>query len=383
MSARRTTPNMLGAYGPWAAANLDDPPALSFRRDEFTRVAPWRRRARARVDDLLAAPDLGRRPAVRVEATYEHDGLHVEELTWQLPAGPPTRAVFLKPAGARGRLPAVLALHDHGGRKYFGLRKIVRLPGRRHPLIAAHQREHYDDKGWANEIARRGYAVLVHDGFLFGSRRIRYADVPARLRGNLRERHPESSKEVGEYNDWAGGQETVVAKSLFCAGTTWPGVFLAEDRMALDILCARRDVDSERVACGGLSGGGLRTVFLAGMDDRVRAALCMGFMTTWQDFLLHKSFTHTWMSYLPLAPRDLDFPEILGLRVPLPTLVQNCWQDSLYTPEGMREADRILRAVYAKAGAPEAYETRFYEGGHKFDLPMQADAFDWLDGMLG
>ena len=331
------------------------------------------------MDELLAAPELGAIPALRVERRYEHDGLHVEELSWQLPSGPRTRAVFLKPARARGRLPAVLALHDHGGRKYFGTRKIVRLPGRRHPLIAEHQREHYGDRGWANEIARRGYAVLVHDGFLFGSRRIRYADVPERSRAGLSERRPESSKEVRACNTWAGDQESVVARSLFCAGTTWPDTVLAEDQVALDVLCARRDVDADRIACGGLSGGGLRTVFLAGMDDRIRAAVCVGFMSTWEDFLLHKSFTHTWMTFLPLAPNDLDFPEVLGLRVPLPTLVQNCWQDSLYTPDGMKDADRILRGVYEKAKAGDRYDCRFYEGGHKFDLEMQGEAFEWLD----
>lgn len=372
--------NQLGSYGPWAAGILGGSlPQLSWRRDEFRRIDVWRRRARARIEELLAAPDLGGKPAVRVERRYEYDGLHIEELSWQLPGGPRTKAVFLKPANARGKLPAVLALHDHGGRKYFGQRKIVRLPGRRHPLIASHQREHYGDKGWANEIARRGYAVLVHDGFLFGSRRIRYADVPERLRRGLRDVKPESSKEVTRYNQWSGWQEPIVASSLFCAGTTWPGTVLAEDQRALDVLCARRDVDAERVACGGLSGGGLRTVFLAGMDDRIRAAVCVGFMSTWRDFMLHKAFTHTWMTYLPLAPRALDFPEILGLRVPLPTLVQNCWQDSLYTPDEMKAADVILRDVYDKANAGERYETRFYEGGHKFDVEMQDEAFGWLE----
>ena len=75
------------------------------------------------------------------------------------------------------------------------------------------------------------------------------------------------------YNRWAAQHETVMAKSLLCAGTTWPGVWLAEDRRALDILCAREDVDGQRVGCGGLSGGGMRTVFLAGSDPRIRCAV--------------------------------------------------------------------------------------------------------------
>lgn len=375
--------NMLGLYGAWAAGLVDKGPArLSYRRDEFKSLAAWGKKAVARTAELIAEPDLGGQPKVKLEKCYEHDGLQVEELSWQLPMGRRTRAVFLKPIGAKGKLPAVLALHDHGGRKYFGIRKIVSLPGRRHPLIAEHQREHYGDVGWANELAKRGYAVLVHDGFLFGSRRMRYGDVPEVLHRGRKENNPESSREVREYNEWSGDQEGVVAKSLFCAGTTWPGVFVAEDRVALDYLCGRRDVDRERVGCGGLSGGGLRTVFLGGMDQRIKAAVCMGFMSTWEDFLLHKSHTHTWMAYVPLLPRDLDFPEILGLRVPLPTMVQNCRQDPLYTLQGMKAADAVLAAVYEKAGAADKYDCRFYSGGHKFDLEMQEDAFAFWDRWL-
>ena len=93
--------------------------------------------------------------------------------------------------------------------------------------------------------------------------------------------------------------ESVMAKSLFSAGTTWPGVFFGEDRKALDILCSRKDVDPDRIGCGGLSGGGMRTVFMGGLDPRIKCAVCVGFMTTWKDFLLNKSFTHTWMTFVP------------------------------------------------------------------------------------
>ena len=74
--------------------------------------------------------------------------------------------------------------------------------------------------------------------------------------------------------------------------------------------------------------------------------------------------------------------EILGLRVPLPTLVLNTRKDGLYTMKGMREAERILAGVYAKAGAKDRFRCSFYPGGHKFDLPMQAEAFEWFDGWL-
>jgi hypothetical protein len=33
-------------------------------------------------------------------------------------------------------------------------------------------------------------------------------------------------------------------------------------------------------------------------------------------------------------------------------------------------------------GAPEAFRLSVYPGGHKFDAPMQAEAFAWLDRWL-
>ncbi|MEX0714268.1 MAG: hypothetical protein WD278_18175 [Pirellulales bacterium] len=376
-------PNMIGAYGPWAASLAGDGAArLSFRQEAFTDVEAWRTAARARVGECLLAPETGGVPKATVEHRFEYDGLDVEHLLWSMPYGPPTEAVFLKPSGARGPLPAVLALHDHGGNKYFGTRKISRLSGDVHPMMREHQDEYYGGVAWANELAKRGYGVLVHDAFAFASRRVRVGDLPDVIRQGLVEVHPESQPEIEAYNRFASAHEHLLAKSLFSAGTTWPGVFTAEDRRALDYLCSRDDVDARRVGCGGLSGGGLRTVYLAGLDDRIRAAVCVGMMTTWRDYLLNKCHTHTWMIYIPGLPLDLDYPEILALRAPLPSLVLNCNEDPLFTPNEMQRADSMLAETYRKAGAGDRYRASYYRGGHQFNLEMQAEAFGFFDRWL-
>ncbi len=375
--------NMIGAYGLWAASLVGDgPAALSYRQEQFTDLETWRPLARQRLLDLLAQPDTGSVPAVTVYEQLTYDGLHVEKLSWQLPYGPPTEAVFLKPAGATGPLPGILALHDHAGKKYFGWRKIARTGPDLHPLLVEHQAEYYGGVAWANELAKRGYAVLVPDAFSFASRRVLPDDVAEAIRPELPGLDPENPAVIHAYHAWASEHEHIMAKSLFCAGTTWPGVFLAEDQRALDVLCARADVAATQVGCCGLSGGGLRTVFLGGLDSRIRCAVCVGMLTTWRDFLLYKSHTHTWMIYVPLLSRDLDYPEILGLRVPLPTLVLNDSDDELFTLPEMERAVTILQEVYAKAGASDRYRYTFYPGPHKFDRAMQAEAFEWFDRWL-
>lgn len=375
--------NMIGAYGPWAASIIGEAPArLSFRNDRFRDLDAWRKEARARLGDCLLQPASGGTPQAEVVERLTFDGLEIERLSWKLPYGPPTDAVFMKPKGARGPLPGVLGLHDHGGNKYFGLRKITRTGDDIHPMMREHQDEYYGGVAWANELAKRGYGVLVHDVFTFASRRVLVADVPKKIRKEAKDVEHEDENEIKAYNEFAAEHEHKMAKSLFCAGTTWPGVFTAEDQRALDYLCSRPEVDPQRVGCAGLSGGGLRTVYLSGLDDRIRCACCAGMMTTWRDYLLNKCYTHTWMIYIPGLPLDLDYPEIMGLRVPLPSLVLSCKEDQLFTMPEMERADRILSEVYRKAGAPERYKTSFYPGGHKLDRAMQDEAFAWFDRWL-
>ncbi len=176
-------PNMIGAYGRWAAEIVGEGPAeLSYRSPRFSDPETWRAEARAKTLALLAQPDTGGTPRAEILQAAVIDGVEIEWLRWRLPHGPPTAAVFMKPEGEGGPLPGILALHDHGGNKYFGWRKLVDVGDRGHPLMRAHRDDYYGGRAWASEAARRGYAVLCHDTFPFGSRRVLIADVPQEIR---------------------------------------------------------------------------------------------------------------------------------------------------------------------------------------------------------
>jgi dienelactone hydrolase len=375
--------SIIGLYGPWAQSlHKNNLPSFSFRSNNWQDLEKWKEAAKKRLVERLAIPDIGGMPKVSINKQHTYDGLQIEELTWQLPYGRPTEGILLKPQNAKGPLPGILAFHDHGGNKYFGCRKITKTSDTQHPMMKDHQKSYYSGLAWANEIAKRGYVVLVSDAFTFASRRVMFQDLPDTMSEGYNDKDPENPVNINKYNQWAGQHEHVMAKSLFSAGTTWPAVFFAEDQKALDILCAREDVDANKIGCGGLSGGGIRTVFMAGIDPRIKCTVDVGFMTTWKDFILNKSFTHTWMTYVPLLPNELDFPEILGLRTPLPTLVLNDIDDQLYTLPEMKQAEKMLTEIYKKAGAEERFKCSYYPGPHKFDAKMQAEAFKWFDQWL-
>lgn len=196
--------NLLGPYGKWASENMKKGlPTHSFRRKEWKNIEKWRKAAKKIVLETIASPDLGKMTEVKVNRQYIFDELQIEEITWQLPYGMPTEAFVLKPANAKAPLPGILAFHHHGADKYSGTRKILITNDLPHPHNVESQKQYYDGYAWANELAKRGYVVMVHDAYPFGSRRLLFKEVPELLRGELTDDKPEELENIIKYNRWA------------------------------------------------------------------------------------------------------------------------------------------------------------------------------------
>ncbi|HYI77641.1 MAG TPA: hypothetical protein VEW65_08455, partial [Chryseolinea sp.] len=85
-SGTDVTSSIIGAYGSWAAGLTENKlPALSFRKQEFTNIDSWKKSARKTLNERLSVLDVGGVPKVTVKKQYAYDGLHIEELSWQLP----------------------------------------------------------------------------------------------------------------------------------------------------------------------------------------------------------------------------------------------------------------------------------------------------------
>ncbi len=354
---------------------------LSFLSAGKQTASAWSGKARRKMFELLAFAPKDVPFSQRLKAKVKKDGVIVETLEYSLPYGPETEAYFLYPQGAKGKLPGVVALHDHGGFKYFGKEKITELPGE-HRMLKGYREEYYGGRAYANELARQGYAVLVHDCFMWGSRRFHESELSDSFLEPLKGNRPGSEGFIKAYNSIQRDYENIIAKYLITLGTTIQGVFSYEDRRAVDFLFSRKEVDTDRIGCLGLSGGGLRTAYLAGLDERVKCAVCVGFMDTFEGFLDNRIKNHTWMLNLPYQSRYMDFTDMAAIRVPSPLMVQYDIHDGLYTLKGQKSADKRLASIYKKAGAPENYRGMFYPGPHKFDVPMQEDAFRWFEQKL-
>jgi dienelactone hydrolase len=89
------------------------------------------------------------------------------------------------------------------------------------------------------------------------------------------------SGRVAEFNRRAGASEPLVGRTIYSAGFTWSGVMFTDDVRTVDYLITRPEVDPDRIGCVGLSVGGLRSCHLAALDDRIKAAVVVGWLASY------------------------------------------------------------------------------------------------------
>jgi dienelactone hydrolase len=373
----------LGPFSDWVEA--------ARRRRALHPPAQPSRQTRDRVREALGVAGEEPPPVAVVEHRWERDGLAGEEVSWSVGYGPRTRAFVLRPADGQGPWPGVLALHGHDGFKFFGKEKIADGPDGPPPAVLALRASHYEGRAFANELARAGFVVLVHDAFLWGSRRFPLDAMPRRTRelalATRRAAPPDEPPgavpaDVAFYNAAAWHHEHLVEKYCVLLGTTLAGVVGDEDRAAAGYLQSRPDVAGQGVGCVGLSGGGCRAALLQATCDRIGAAVVVGMMSTYAGLLDHNVADHSWMFLPPGWARHGDWPDLAACRAPSPLLVQFDRDDHLFTPAGMEAAHERIAAHYRATGRPDAYTGQFYDGPHRFDLAMQQAAFAWLGRQL-
>ena len=348
---------------------------LSFLNSRFRSLRRWKKTAREKLLELLHYAPAPCDPAAETVERVDC-GDYVREKVW-FNTAPDVRvpAFVLVPKPAPKRAPAIVALHDHGGFYLWGKEKIVETSNE-NPVLTEFRRQYYGGRSVAIELVRQGYVVVVIDMFYWGERRMLLDGDPA----DWRERPANLTRErIQAFNARAGQSEQLVGRTIYSAGFTWPGVMFWDDVRTVDYLLTRPDVDSRRIGCVGLSVGGLRSCHLAALDERIRAAVVVGWMASFPAQLkkhIRNTIGHT--KVVPGLYQHLDYPDVASLAMPTPMLVINGTKDGLFDLDGVKACFAKLNACYAKAGAPNHCRTLFYETPHEFNTEMQAEAWAWL-----
>jgi dienelactone hydrolase len=349
---------------------------LSYLNPRFRAVDEWRTVARARLLDLLHYSPPPCAPAAETVERVDCGDYVREKVLFNTTPDLRVPAYVLAPKNAPKPAPAIVALHDHGGFYLWGKEKLVAIDGE-HAVFTEFRDRYYGGRSIAIDLARRGYVVIVIDMFYWGERRMLLDDDAA----DWRERPASlTSERIQAFNTRASQNEQLVGRTIYAAGITWPGIMFWDDVRTVDYLLTRPDVDPARIGCVGLSVGAVRSAHLAALDDRIKAAVVVCWMTSFPAQLkkhVRNTIGHT--KVVPGLHRLLDYPDVASLAMPRPLLVINGTRDGLFDNGGVKASFDTLNACYAKAGVPDRCRTRLYDSPHQFNAEMQAEAWAWLE----
>jgi dienelactone hydrolase len=317
----------------------------------------WRAALRQKIlelSGLVPSPepcDLAPDVVARVELP-EH-GVVREKLVYQSEPEVWVPAYCLRPAGApAGRLPAVLALHGHGGRWGKGQ---VAGAAEEHPEVREHIASYNYDYGL--QFAKRGYVVLCPEARVFGERAAGYWS-------------PDDPPQSADPCDRAGNKAALLGYSLLA-------LTVFDDRRGLDYLQSRPDVDPRRTGVAGLSLGGTRATYVSALDDRAQATVISGYLNTFWRYALDKAFCGG--QYVPGLARWAEQPDVTALIAPRPLLIEAGLRDAGFPIEGSREAHRTLARAYRLLGAEDHLWRDEFDGGHRWSGRL---AYRFMDRYL-
>ncbi len=242
---------------------------------------------------------------------------------------------FLKPLGDNERLPVVICLPGHGR----GVDDIVGI--NEDSSLREHWAGYHRD--FALQCVANGFAALAIEQLGFGHRR----EENARRQG----------AGVSSCQPLAG--------AALLLGETMIGWRVWDVMRSVDYLHTRSDVDPQRIAVMGLSGGGKTALYSAALDERIKAAVISGYFNTFKASIY--SLSHCIDNYVPGLLKYAEMADIAGLIAPRPLHIENGTRDPIFPVDAAKEAFQKLRRIYEVFGAAERVSLFIFEGEHQFN----------------
>jgi dienelactone hydrolase len=288
--------------------------------------------------DMLGLWPLPEKTPLKATVTgrVERDNFVVEKLHFQSKPGLYVTGNLYRPKKIDGPLPAVLLLVGHYNRGRNGHKTFMQ-----------------DHGMW---FANNGYICLIIDTLTRG-------EIPGEHQGTYRE-----------------GRWWWQARGYTPAGVEcWNGI------RAIDYLVSRPDVDADRLAVTGLSGGGAGTYWIAAADERVKCAVPASGMTDLESNINNKLMIMHCDCLYPVNTYGWELTTVAALIAPRPMLFVNCHDDLGFPMAANRRIMTRLRHAYQMYGKPELLDefvTQGPPGAHAYTPDSRVAVFQWLNAHL-
>ncbi len=206
------------------------------------------------------------------------------------------------------------------------------------------------DGAW---YARNGYVCLVPDTLLAG-------EIPGIHAGTR------------DYGLWWWNSRGYTPAGV----EAWFGI------RALDYLCTRPEVDTNRLGITGHSGGGAYSWTVTALDDRIKVAAPLAGMADVESHIVDGVIDHHCDCNFFVNYYRWDFPQMAALAAPRPLLIGGTDRDPLFQlPSTLRIYEKV-RHIYGLYGATNRLGLALAPGLHDETPELQLAVMRWFNRYL-
>jgi len=165
-------------------------------------------------------------------------------------------------------------------------------------------------------------------------------------------------------------------------GYTPAGVEAWNGVRGIDYLVSRADVDPERIAVTGISGGGAATFWVAAADERVKVAVPVSGMADLESYVSNRVINgHCDCMFLYNTFR-WPWTRIAGLVAPRPMLFINSDADRIFPMDANERVIARLERLYSLYGAGDRVDAVVSVGGHAYRQDIRQAAYRFINAHL-
>lgn len=310
-------------------------------------------------DELFMRGIASREDWEKLRPRYEREYLHMLGL-WPLPEKNPLNATVTGTLEGDGYVVDMLHYQSMPGLYVTGnLYRPARVePGQRLPAVlyvCGHSfcgrngnKTAYQSHGlW---FARHGYVCLVLDTLQMG-------EIAAIHHGTYRE---------GRW--WWHSR-----------GYTPAGVECLNGIRGIDYLVGRADVDPQRIAVTGISGGGAATFWIAAADERVKVAVPVSGMADLSSYVSNRVINGHCDCMFLYNTFQWPWTNIAAMIAPRPLLFVNSDADSIFPMDANQRVINRLERMYSLYGAGDLVDSFVSIGGHAYRQDIRQAAYRFIN----
>lgn len=309
---------------------------LAFKALNLKEAETWQKNLRLKLWELLGEQHIPGAiiPEAKLIETKEFENYTREKWVLNVVPGRSMPFYILFPKTASKSYKTVLCLHGHGN----GVSDIIGMPKDE----SARELIKILNYDYAVQCVKKGWCAVAPELFAFGERMDYVEDARP---------------------GFDGGCEKPFLNAVQY-GKTLSGIRTKDVCALIDWLAARNNFTMENLTCIGLSGGGMLTMYVSALDERIKRVLIAGYLTMSSDSIL--ALRHCSCNYVPGLGKWADFPDITGLIAPRYLIVQSGKKDAIFPIESVRTAVKKVGTVYSLFNKSENLNLHEHAGYHSF-----------------